>query len=541
MKSNKYLYHLPHDKCGSSDGLAVYQRPDGSFTGYCFVCGYFTNNPLNTISKNPPRPAKAVNKNLSSIEKIFELPCNDLKSRGISSHVAQIYGVRVEYSEEFGEEKKYYFPVTKNGVITGFHVRELPKSFFNIGDVSGNIELFGQSTIQQPGKLIIITEGCEDCLAAKQMLLEMNKDYRVVSLPNGASWKAVQNNYEYLNQYKAIILCLDQDEPGRRCAEKIAQLFPIGKVRIASLSEKDANDMLRKGKSKEFLQAIFNSQPHKPDDIICASDIIDDVLKKIEPGLPWPWSSLTQITFGRRRKELYGFGGGTGSGKTEVFKEIISHIVYNEGNPVGCVFLEEAPALTIKAIAGKISGKRYHIPDEEYDVNELRTVVEDIKDKIYIYNHFGQKDWDTIKTKIRYMVAGLGIKDIFLDHLTALVASEMDVNKALEQIMPDLASLVQELDFTLYFISHLATPVTGKPHEEGGRVTVAQFRGSRTIGFWSHFLFGLERDQQAESETDRNVVNLRVLKDRYTGLSTGKVIPLYYNSETGRLHEDLDI
>jgi twinkle protein len=88
----------------------------------------------------------------------------------------------------------------------------------------------------------------------------------------------------------------------------------------------------------------------------------------------------------------------------------------------------------------------------------------------------------------------------------------------------------------LIFISHLATP-EGKPHEEGGRVTIRQFRGSRAIGFWSHFMFGLERNQQAEDETERRTTILRCLKDRVTGKGTGKTLPLVYDQETGLLSE----
>ena len=85
-------------------------------------------------------------------------------------------------------------------------------------------------------------------------------------------------------------------------------------------------------------------------------------------------------------------------------------------------------------------------------------------------------------------------------------------------------------------VSHLATPM-GKPHEEGGRVSIRHFKGSRAIGFWCHFMFGLERDQQAEDETERQTTTFRVLKDRYTGQATGLTFPLNYDHVTGKLYE----
>ena len=236
---------------------------------------------------------------------------------------------------------------------------------------------------------------------------------------------------------------------------------------------------------------------------------------------------------------MYGFGAGTGAGKTEAFKEVIRYIVEEDNLPVGVFFLEEHPSYTVKVLAGKMHNKKYHVPDGDWTPEELKESIGVLSGKVYLYNHFGQKDWTTIKSKIRYMVVSLGIRDIFLDHLTAVVADAVDVNKELERVMADMAALTQELNFSLYFVSHLTTPSNGPSHEEGGRVTTSQFRGSRTIGYWSHFLFGFERDQQAEEEGIRNTVTFRVLKDRYTGIATGHTFPLYYNQKTGRFLEDV--
>ena len=159
-----------------------------------------------------------------------------------------------------------------------------------------------------------------------------------------------------------------------------------------------------------------------------------------------------------------------------------------------------------------------------------------LTDKVFLYDHFGAKNWDVIKNKMRYMVQGLGIKDIFLDHLTALVAQEDNEYKALNRIMEELSTLTEELGCTIYYISHLRKS-GGVPHEEGGRVSADQFKGSGAIVFWSHFLFGVERNQQAEDDDEKNTSTFRVLKDRYTGLATGTTFKLYYDNPTGRCQE----
>lgn len=471
------------------------------------------------------------------ISEIQKLPSAPLRSRGnIPVQVVRHYGVKVEFSESTGEEVAYYFPRTKKGKVTGYHKRTLPKTFSNVGDTRGS-ELFGQSVCGDGGKFIVLCESSEDTLAAKTMLLRDKKKWRVAGLPNGANSRAVKDNLQWLEKFDTVVLAMDQDEAGHKVSEEISRLLSPGKAKIATWENyKDVNDIFLSKKDQVFISALWKAQETAPDGVVSVGDIYDRAISPVEPGKPWPWPSLTKATYGRRRKEMYGLGGGTGAGKTEVFKQIIKHVITEDDLPVGLMFLEEDPAHTAKVIAGKIYDKRFHVPGTGWTPEELEKAIKSLDGKLFFYDHWGQKDWDGIKGLIRYMVVSLGIKDIFLDHLTALAAGQDDVNRYLEDIMSEMAALTQELDFTLYFISHLATP-TGVSHEEGGRVTVSQFRGSRAIAFWSHFLFGLERDQQSDDEEERHTVTFRVLKDRYTGEGTGRTFQIQYSHETGNIEE----
>jgi twinkle protein len=138
---------------------------------------------------------------------------------------------------------------------------------------------------------------------------------------------------------------------------------------------------------------------------------------------------------------------------------------------------------------------------------------------------------------MEYLYHNYGVQYFFLDHITALAAAiDGDERKALDKLMESMGSFVKKIPICITFISHLATP-DGRPHEEGGRVTIRHFRGSRAIGYWAHFMFGLERNQQAETAEERSLTTFRVLKDRYTGKSVGHTFFFTYNFETGRLSE----
>jgi twinkle protein len=255
-------------------------------------------------------------------------------------------------------------------------------------------------------------------------------------------------------------------------------------------------------------------------------------------GLPWAWEELTALTYGRRRGEVYALGAGTGVGKTDFLTQQIAFDIENLGVDVACFFLEQQPRETALRIAGKIGQRAFHVPDDSWSPGDLDVAwsrIEQAKGKLFLYDSFGNSDWDLIKEHIKYLAHAEGVQHFYIDHLTALAAWQDDERKALELIMSDIGGLVKELDIAVYLISHLATP-EGKPHEEGGRVMIRHLKGSRAIGFWCHFIFALERNQQDEDALMRITTTFRCLKDRYTGRSTGATFYLRYNADTAQLY-----
>lgn len=531
-----FLRHEPCPSCPSSDGYAIVRDDEtGRVFGYCHVCNF---REYNVEAQQVQQKQQHYGFKARNLEWVKENSTSNfgVPDRGIRPDIAEEYGVRVGLDETTREPKYHYYPYFKSGKLVAYKERDVESKDFNIIGKGSGLELFGQQRIGEGGKLLIITEGELDALAATQMLRDRGKNYRVVSLPSGANSRGVRDNIEWLETFDHIFLALDQDEPGAKAAKEIAELLKPGKVKIMAFSEKDACDMLKAGKGAEFFNAVFSAQAFRPDGIVSVDDVLEEAMKPVEWGLSWPWESLTKATYGYRRGELYGFGAGSGAGKTEGFKEIIDHVISAHKLPAGVIFLEEPVQKTLKVLAGKRFNKRFHIPDGDWTIDELRDGISSLKGKVYLYNHYGSKSWENIKSKIKYMVVSLGIKDIFLDHLTALVAQESDEYKALNKIMEEMASLTQELDCTIFYISHLRKP-NGTPHEEGGHVAADQFKGSGAIVFWSNFLFGYERNQQAEDEGERNTTTFRVLKDRNTGLATGLTFKLWYDHKTGRWRE----
>lgn len=498
----------------SGDNLARYE--DGG--AHCHACGYHEFSDMSARKKDSPKKKSG----------LIPFDPDRLPKRGIEQEACKKFGYGWgEYNGAKVQVATYY----RDGSPVSQKLRDKDKNFKVLGD-GKNMPLFGEHAWKPGGKMLVITEGEIDALTVSQ--LQQNK-WPVVSVPQGAhsADKAVARSIEFVESFEKVIIMFDQDEAGIEGAKKVAETLSPGKAFIARLPLKDANECLLEGKGKAVIDAMWNAKPFRPDGVIDISEVADKASQDIEVGRPWPWPSLTERTYGRRYGELYGFGGGTGCGKSTVFKQIAKHIIETEDVPVGMIMLEEPPPMTAKTLAGMVMGQRVHVPEVEYDRDELRRTLEGLQGRVFLYDHFGSMSFDVIKQKIRYMVRSLGVRDIFLDHLTALAAAiDTDERKAIDSIMAELSSLTQELECTIYYVSHLTTP-DGKPHEEGGRVLEKQFRGSRSIAYWSHFLFGIERDKQDEE----GVTVFRVLKDRFTGDAAGLRFGLKYSTDTGMLEE----
>jgi twinkle protein len=95
--------------------------------------------------------------------------------------------------------------------------------------------------------------------------------------------------------------------------------------------------------------------------------------------------------------------------------------------------------------------------------------------------------------------------------------------------------LVHELNIHLFMVSHSKRP-NGKSHEEGGQTSLSELRGTAGIGQLSDTVLGLERNGQSEDERERTTTLIRVLKNRFAGI-TGPASYLKFHKETYRLSE----
>lgn len=423
-------------------------------------------------------------------------------------------------------------------VMVGQKLRFPDKSFLIKGSIS--TKLYG-ANLWQGDKMIVITEGEIDCLSVSQA---QDNRYPVVSIPNGAqaAKKALEANLEYLDNFEKIILMFDMDEAGRAAIEECARILPVGKAYVATLPLKDANECLKANRNSDIIQAIWNAKPYRPDGIVAGVDLKERCVTDIndlKDSVMYPWRALNSKTRGVRHGELYVFTSGSGMGKSTILRELEYYFGVVKGERCGIIALEENTRKTGLELMSIHVSKRLALDptvlDEAGREDAFNATVGN--GNFYLYDHFGSLGSENLLSKIRYMIIGLGCKRIFLDHIS-IVVSGMDngedggERKAIDMLMTNLRSLVEETDATMFVVSHLRRPEK-KGHEEGGQISLSQLRGSGGIAQLSDMVIGLERDQQGENP---NVLTLRVLKNRFSG-DTGVSGMLYYDPDTGRLSD----
>lgn len=523
-KESTFLYHEPCPKCGSSDACGVFS--DGH--RFCYSCNtYF--RPDGSVKSEGVR----VSKDCIPLGELEEV---SLTKRCISKDTCSKFKYfSTVYKGKPCQVACYY---DDSGNLVGQKLRFPDKSFAVLGSISNR--LYG-SQLWASGKKIVITEGEIDCLTVSQ--LQGNK-WPVVSIPNGAQGakKAIEANLEYLGNFEEVILMFDMDDPGRKASEECAKILPAGKAYIANLPCKDPNECLSEGKGPEVLQAVWNAKPYRPDGIVSGTDLYEKCVTDIDDlkdSVEYPWVALQNKTKGVRHGELYVFTSGSGMGKSTILRELEYYFGVQRGELCGIVALEESTRKTGMELMSIHLNKRLILDPEGADEDERgRAFNETIGNgKFFLYDHFGSLDSSNLLSKLRYMIVSLGCKRIFLDHIS-IVVSGMDTDedggerKAIDKLMTNLRSLVEETGATMFVVSHLKRPEK-KGHEEGAQVSLSQLRGSGAIAQLSDMVIGLERNQQGDNP---NVLTLRVLKNRFCG-DTGVSGYLEYDPETGRLKD----
>jgi twinkle protein len=512
-EDSEFVRHEPCENCSSSDAFALFSDNHG----FCFSCGYW----------KPPTGTSTITQSNNSASPItYSGDFVGIPSRKLTEETLRKFNVRVEN----GHIRFPYY--SSSGRIVGYKERDKEKSFRWKGKNTDD-QLFGQQLFGS-GKTLVCVEGELDALSVWQA----RKNWPVVSIPNGAkaAKKALSAQIKYLMGFDEVVLLFDSDSAGVEAAEECVRLLPLDKVFIASLSEyKDASEAIQAGDSEAIRQAVWNKRSFVPKSIIDGSTLFDLVSAPLHGrDAIYPYSALTDVTGGLRKREVVLLCSGSGCGKSTVCGEICQSLV-DQGGTVGYIALEESVKRTALRLMSVKANKPLHL-DNELPEGELRKAFDTSLGlgNVFFRDGFGSVDPDSILNDIRYLVNHHGVEWVILDHLSILMSGLQleDERKAVDRTMTMLRSFCEETNVGMLLVSHLRRSQGDKGPEDGTRITLQMLRGSHALAQLSDVVIALQRDISGGGNTSELVV----LKNRFTG-ATGPAGTLSYNKETGRLIE----
>lgn len=525
---SKFIRHDTCPQCGSVDNLAVY---DDNEHCYSVDCDYHkTFGKVTSISKE-----KSIDRPLTPLPTSSQIA---LKDRAISSSSVQKYRVSVNTNPQSKVGHVYpYFDANGRHVANKIRLKEehlsgkekeKGKAFYGEGDWS-EATLFGMQEFQSGGKAITIVEGELDALACFELT---GSRYPCVSVRGASSARDdCAKVLDYLATFEKVVIAFDNDEAGQQAALQVANLFEPGKAHILKLRKhKDANDYLKAGHQKDFIDEWFRAPPYSPDGLKLGKNMWDEIVNHKDPkSVPYPWEGLNHHTYGIRQSELVVITAKTGIGKTSLLKEIEYSLLMNpeliaEKAGVGFLHFEEPNYDTVMGLMSIHTDKPLHLPDTERTTDELREAYEEVvcNDRVVIWDHFGSNNVDDVLAKVRHMAA-LGCRYIVIDHLSIIVSDQSgDERKQLDEISTKLKTLCMEKNLAIICVIH--------QNRQG------EIRGTAGVEQLANIVMKLHRESTDPSPWRRNITKIVIEKNRFCGRA-GPCCYLFYNEMTSRLEE----
>lgn len=392
---------------------------------------------------------------------------------------------------------------------------------------------------------ISVTGNC-DALSAYQMLKDYNSsrgnDYEVavVSATTGAqSAKQLAHNYKFFDSFEQIIVSYDNDVPGQEAIEKVIKALPKGKVKIMQMRLKDANEYLKQGKHKEFVQDFYSSKMYAPVGVLPSSGIYDRILEQTAvPKVPFPdfTPELNEMFVGGMPLgHTINIAADTGIGKTTLVNEFIYFWVFNSPHKVGIVSMElDAGQYGEVLLSRHLSKKLALMGDIDEKVNYLKTdKVKSASDQLFLDEHGNDRFYlldnrdgtiEEIQDTVEELVVSCGCKVIVLDPLQDILDGLSNEEQAL--FMKWVKGFQKSHGVLFIFINHMRKSENSGEQDIMGSSTIIKSASANII---------LKRDKLAENPIVRNTTEIFVPKNRVCGL-TGPAGGVFYENLTHTLH-----
>lgn len=499
-----FVKHIKCESCGGSNN-GLYD--DGSTFCFSEGCGKVTTD----NNEETTRAAKVSKPNGLFYEGSFE----PLTKRAIDQATAKFFGVKVT------ENGSYVYPYAdKKGEIIATRVRVGGGKDFKITGDFKNAVLFGQQLFGTGGKILTITEGQDDAIAA----YKMGGGFPAVSIHSASSAvKDITNNLDFIESYDKVKIAFDNDEPGRKAAQAVAELLSPGKAEIVTFTKyKDANDYLMNKDVKGYTTDFWNSKTYSNIGVVKLSDGWEQFKVRLNTKIieiPDYWGEAKKMLRGGFAcGEITTITADTSVGKTTQLVNLFKGILELDPNRnITALMLEttvgEMVSFTLMMELGIDLDIGVNTSDAEMEgAFKLFSEIEWTK-RLHIIDHIGTfTSTDAIIQKLRNTVLTTNSDLVLIDPLQQAIPDSE--HQTVRSFLDALLKVAQQLNIAVIETSH----IKNRSRKDAYDIVEDDAFGSSAIKqvTWTHIL--LARDKMATGDL-KNMTKVMIPKCRRTGLT----------------------
>ena len=320
--------------------------------------------------------------------------------------------------------------------------------------------LFGWQAISNSERnMVVLCEGEIDAMTIHQYGLP------ALSVPFGGGAGAKQQwidyEYENLERFEEIFICMDSDEAGQLAAKEIATRLGYHRCSFVHLPRacKDANECLMKGVSRdEFIQCIISAEKLDPTELKRAGDFKQGVIDAFFAPEQYMFTSSIEglaekLKF--RSHEVTAVNGVNGHGKSQLVGNFSLDAI-KSGLRVCIASLELRPAILLKRLV------RQGICTPSPEREDVEKIMDKLNDSLWVFNVTGKAKTERLLTVFKYAHKRYGVKVFIIDSLMMCGMAEDDYNGQ-KAFIEQLCDFKNQNDVHVFLVTH---PRKGESEEK---------------------------------------------------------------------------
>jgi twinkle protein len=387
--------------------------------------------------------------------------------------------------------------------------------------------------IPNPGgnEAVIVTEGEFDAISLTQLGFS-----NVVSVSTGAN--AFKPEWiDFFEPFRKVFIAFDNDSTGERGAEKLAERLGRYRCYRVRLPQKDANQCLVAGYTKEEITRFFKeAEEYRPKNLKSPGDYSDQLLKLWQRDqtktVSTGWTNFDRLLGGLRPGELTVVTGETGQGKSTWVCNLAFNRIRNGDLVWIGSFETKPPPLLAKFISMHLERSFYRLSEAEF----TQALYFLVNLPLRFLDHWGTVGIQSLKDSLYYCHRRYEMRLAIIDHLHAFIKYSGDAERqAIDQAVTEIKSWAMDLEIPIFLVVH---PKNIQGGARGNPVIEAtDLKGSSGIRQWSDNVVSIWRDQKREQEGEHLVI-VKLIKARDDTAREGNCV-LRFDPDSQRYFDEV--